>query len=107
MERKKTRLPAKSWRRKLRTTLRLFLLLLFTLCVSRSPATERVQRQFNASTGLEVSTVFSLAQDADGFIWIGTAGGLVRYDGTQLRPWAKDVINRDVFTLVAGPGGEV
>jgi ligand-binding sensor domain-containing protein len=31
----------------------------------------------------------------------------VRYDGNQMRPWAKDIINRDVFTLAASPKGEV
>jgi ligand-binding sensor domain-containing protein len=70
-------------------------------------ARERVHRLFDQTSGLVVPTVFSLAQDAEGFIWIGTAGGLVRYDGDQMRPWAKDVINRDVFTLLASPTGEV
>ena len=81
-----------------------------SLLLSSTPpffARERVQRRFNQTNGLTVSTVFSLAQDAEGFIWIGTAGGLVRYDGNQMRPWAKDIINRDVFTLVASPNGEV
>src|SRR5688572_7987233 len=70
-------------------------------------AKERLARPLDQTSGLVVPTVFSLVQDADGFLWIGTAGGLVRYDGDEMRPWAKDVINRDVFTLVSGPQGEV
>jgi diguanylate cyclase (GGDEF)-like protein/PAS domain S-box-containing protein len=33
--------------------------------------------------GLAQSTVTALAQDADGFVWIGTQGGLSRYDGQR------------------------
>ncbi|NJN64189.1 MAG: hypothetical protein HC882_04455 [Acidobacteria bacterium] len=35
--------------------------------------------------GLPASYVWSIAQDRDGFIWIGTPGGVVRYDGRQAR----------------------
>jgi ligand-binding sensor domain-containing protein len=31
--------------------------------------------------------VTALAEDADGFVWIGTTVGLVRHDGYQLRPY--------------------
>ena len=68
---------------------------------------ERVERRFDQSSGLAVPTVFALTQDAEGFIWIGTAGGLVRYDGSEMRRWAADVITRGLSTLSAGPGGEV
>lgn len=70
-------------------------------------ATERVERRYDHDSGLIVSTIFGLAQDRQGFIWIGTAGGLVRYDGAEMRPWAKDLINRDVFTLKVSPSGEM
>ena len=33
--------------------------------------------------GLAQSTVTALAQDADGFVWVGTQGGLSRYDGQR------------------------
>jgi ligand-binding sensor domain-containing protein len=32
----------------------------------------------------------ALAQDRDGFLWIGTQGGLVRYDGYQFRVYKND-----------------
>jgi len=32
----------------------------------------------------------ALAQDSDGFLWIGTQGGLVRYDGYQFRVYKND-----------------
>jgi ligand-binding sensor domain-containing protein len=33
--------------------------------------------------GLAQNTVTALAQDGDGFIWVGTQGGLHRYDGQR------------------------
>ena len=83
----------------------LLILLVFTGAIST--ATERVHRRFDSTNGLAISTIFSLAQDAEGFIWIGTAGGVVRYDGNQMRPWAKDIIKRDVFTLATNAAGEI
>lgn len=35
--------------------------------------------------GLPGDTVFALAQDRQGFIWIGTTNGLARFDGRQMR----------------------
>lgn len=93
-------------RRRWRESLALLLAALVAACPG-ARARERVERRYDQSSGLAVATVFGLAQDAEGFIWIGTAGGLVRFDGAQMRPWAKEVINRGVFHLLAGPGGEV
>ena len=31
----------------------------------------------------------ALAQTADGYLWIGTAAGLVRFDGVRFLPWAS------------------
>src|SRR5262245_19286711 len=41
--------------------------------------------------------VSALAQDADGFLWIGTQGGLVRYDGYAFRTYRPDP--RDPSTI--------
>jgi signal transduction histidine kinase/ligand-binding sensor domain-containing protein len=40
--------------------------------------------------GLPSSYVTSLAQDADGYLWIGTAAGLVRFDGYRFTPWTAE-----------------
>ncbi|MEO6137689.1 MAG: two-component regulator propeller domain-containing protein, partial [Luteimonas sp.] len=41
--------------------------------------------------GLAQNTVTALAQDADGFIWVGTQGGLHRFDGQQYLLYRQDV----------------
>jgi signal transduction histidine kinase/ActR/RegA family two-component response regulator len=42
-------------------------------------------RQYGAAEGLDNLGVLALAQDAAGYIWAGTEGGLYRYDGTRFR----------------------
>ena len=42
-------------------------------------------RTLDASDGLPSSTVWKIAQDRDGYIWIGTADGLARYDGVDFQ----------------------
>jgi ligand-binding sensor domain-containing protein len=61
-------------------------------CCGIALATERVQRRFDSTTGLAVSTIFSLAQDAEGFIWIGTVTGTY-YVGIQEvgRGWVSNI----------------
>jgi signal transduction histidine kinase/streptogramin lyase len=46
-----------------------------------SLATQPFFHTLSAADGLPSSTAWKLAQDHDGFIWIGTADGLARYDG--------------------------
>ena len=33
--------------------------------------------------------VLAIAQDLDGYLWLGTPDGLVRFDGTRFQPWAQ------------------
>src|SRR5579862_1516469 len=42
-------------------------------------------RHYGAAEGLQNLVVLSLAQDRDGYIWVGSEGGLYRYDGTRFR----------------------
>ncbi len=62
---------------------------------------------------LPMNIVTALAQDRQGFIWIGTQGGLVRYDGYRFEkfnhnPRNPDSISGDyVKSLWAAPDGKV
>lgn len=40
-------------------------------------------KHFSVASGLASNTVSSVAQDADGYIWIATTNGLQRYDGNS------------------------
>ena len=42
-------------------------------------------RQYGAAEGLQNLSTLSLAQDGAGYIWVGSEGGLYRYDGTRFR----------------------
>lgn len=50
-----------------------------------------------------------IAQTRDGYIWIGTGSGLVKYDGVRFRPWsppgAKSVSGTIVYSLLSSSNG--
>jgi len=52
---------------------------------------------------------FSVVQTADGYLWIGTSSGLLRFDGVQFVPWAPPagqiLPSKLIVTLVAGKNG--
>jgi signal transduction histidine kinase len=39
--------------------------------------------------GVPPGTIWSLAQDRDGYIWIGADAGLLRFDGVRIQPWSE------------------
>ena len=43
--------------------------------------------------GLPHGTVTSIVQDRSGIIWLGTFGGLVRYDGYRMQVFRQDALN--------------
>ncbi|MBQ3753181.1 MAG: response regulator [Prevotella sp.] len=57
------------------------LLLLLALCTLSVDAVVFFSRQLNTTNGLPSNNIRSLAQDAKGFIWMGSPNGLYRYDG--------------------------
>jgi len=40
-------------------------------------------KTYNTSSGLPDNFIYAITQGANGFIWIGTSEGLVRYDGRE------------------------
>ena len=40
-------------------------------------------RQFGPTEGLRAPFIYALAQDQQGYLWLGTGDGLVRYDGSR------------------------
>jgi signal transduction histidine kinase/ligand-binding sensor domain-containing protein len=83
------------------------ILLLPGLSAPDAAGFERLQRKFDLERGLPFSEVNSIAQDTRGFLWITAGGGLFRYDGVELRAWAREPIRRYLKRVATGPRGEV
>src|SRR6056300_41647 len=54
--------------------------LLFVLCVSGAVMNAQTARRIGPAQGLLHPTVYDVAQDPFGFVWIGTRDGLFRYN---------------------------
>ncbi len=68
-------------------------------------------RSWQLQNGLPEETIQAFAQTPDGYLWIGTTGGLLRFDGANFRlfnhvntpAFAED----DVFSLLAARNGSL
>jgi ligand-binding sensor domain-containing protein len=61
------------------------LLFFLSLYISSAFCQEYNYSHYDVKDGLAGSTVYSIAQDKDGFIWYGTETGLSRFDGTHFK----------------------
>ena len=96
---------------------RLFGVALFTAMLplaSASPArgAERfLVRSWQSEDGLPSNSVRAVAQAADGYLWVATAEGVVRFDGVRFSGFADEsdalLAQRSARALFALPGGSV
>ena len=54
----------------------------------RDVLTEYTATTWSRKDGL-AGPVWAFAQDANGFLWIGTDSGLIRFDGVRFMPWEE------------------
>src|SRR5262245_38773116 len=47
-------------------------------------------RVYSTSAGLPSPVVYAIQEDAQGYLWLGTALGLVRFDGSEFVKWSTD-----------------
>ena len=47
-------------------------------------------RVWHIQDGLPEDTIQALAQTRDGYLWIGTSGGLVRFDGVRFTVFSRE-----------------
>jgi signal transduction histidine kinase/ligand-binding sensor domain-containing protein len=63
------------------------------------------------SDGLPATAIRAIAQDHDGYLWLGTRAGLVRFDGVQFVIWEDDsdaaLTESDVTALYAARDGSL
>lgn len=57
--------------------------------------------------GLPQNSVISMIQTRDGYLWLGTWAGLVRFDGVRFTPVADDLPNNHILALAEHPDGSV
>ena len=65
-----------------------------------------------ADKGQPPGDVFAIAQDADGYLWLGTPNGLHRFDGARFTPWdgstpATALPSGPIHALVGAPDGSL
>src|SRR5690606_20149320 len=70
-------------------------------------AQERLVRRFATDEGLGAPAVSTLAQDGSNALWIGTKGGLYRFDGAVFRRWAPEQVTGPVARVAAAADGRV
>src|SRR5512140_1584049 len=64
-------------------------------------ASTLTRHAWTTDEGLPDNSVLSIAQTQDGYLWVGTRGGLARFDGVRFAifdqrnqpTWSSDVIN--------------
>ncbi len=82
-------------------------LLLCVLLPASGQARTWLACMLTAADGLPTDHVRALAQDPIGLPWIGTAGGLARYDGRSLQPWGADLLDIRAERLSVAGSGEI
>jgi ligand-binding sensor domain-containing protein len=65
--------------------------------------------QYNSRDGLAGATIYCMVQDKDGFIWLGTEGGLSRFDGTHFKSFTREdgLPDNEVVQLFADSKGRI
>lgn len=87
----------------------LLVTLVFALVIEPAAAAPRFPespafRILTVKDGLPSTSVTQIAEDRQGYLWIGTTDGLARYDGVEFRVWRFDPQREDSllgYTVVA------
>lgn len=70
-----------------------------------SPAPEYLLSRWSSDDGLPQNSIISMAQTADGYIWVSTFGGLARFDGLRFEVFDGDMVPElagEYFTTLRG-----
>ena len=97
-----------------RTCLLVWLLLSTSVALALDPQKDLRQyghRTWQTDSGLPQNTVHAIIQTRDGYIWLGTEGGLVRFDGVQFVVYDKQtpahLPSATINTLFEDSGGDL
>jgi ligand-binding sensor domain-containing protein/signal transduction histidine kinase len=105
------------WLPGVRTALRCIVIVvgLFEQPAARSqtkPPPPYTRRIWHIQDGLPEETVQAIQQTGDGYLWIGTTGGLMRFDGSRfihsLQPWYRTSLTDDsTFCILTASDGSL
>ncbi|MFM9845846.1 MAG: two-component regulator propeller domain-containing protein [Hyphomicrobiaceae bacterium] len=62
---------------------------------------------YTTADGLAGNIVYSLAQSADGALWVGTNHGVSRFDGTSWSSYSHGLVGQNVYAVVVNGDNEV
>ena len=78
---------------------------------TRIPHSQFVIERWSVNDGLPVNNVLKLHQSSDGYLWMATLDGLVRFDGIQFKVYQtinyKDLPTNRFVKLIEGPDGSL
>src|SRR5688500_7404699 len=72
--------------------------------------TQYTLQKWDAGTGLPHESIQALVQTPDGYLWLGTMGGLVRFDGvrfTHYTPRNSALPHNNVWSLAVDASGRL
>ena len=89
----------------------LFLCVLPSVATAGADAAPSIRYALAAWSNEQSGDVFAIAQDVDGYLWLGTPDGPVRFDGTRFQRWAQsgnsDLLARPTAALAASAQGGI
>ena len=84
-----------------RMKLNIIFLLTFFLAFNLARAQHYNFINYSTESGLAQSQIRSIAQDKNGYLWLGTLGGLSKYDGKKFVNYSiqNGLIDNQIFSL--------
>ena len=84
--------------------MRKLLLILFVILLNEAvPAQENLRfTTYGVNEGLVQSSIDEISQDANGFLWVGTAGGLCRFDGYNFSTYKQSAQDKHAISSDRG-----
>src|SRR5262249_53797729 len=79
--------------------------------LASEPSPSLYSRTYGATEGLFASTIHAIAQDGEGYLWLGADTGLIRFDGFVFGAWGTrgepPLPGRIVLALAAARDGSL
>jgi ligand-binding sensor domain-containing protein len=77
-----------------------FCFFLLSVGASRGAGSEWFARTWQSDDGLPDNSITSVAQGSDGYLWVATQGGLVRFDGVQFKRLSLPIVSGMPFGMI-------